>query len=97
MKMLAEPTGEIGTPLELQDRVAKKGSGRVIPIHPDLHAALVRRKAPASTDVFKQNIKIAAAFERYTALRYRREDLQMMRRFKTAARRAKTKWHFSSN
>jgi len=26
-------------PLELQDRVAKKGSGQVIPVHPDLHAA----------------------------------------------------------
>lgn len=40
--MLVEPTGEIGTSLELQNRVAKKGSGRVIPIHPDLHAALVK-------------------------------------------------------
>ena len=40
--MLAEPTGEIGTSLELQDCVAKKGSGRVIPIHPELHAALVK-------------------------------------------------------
>lgn len=40
--MLLEPTGEIGTSLELQDRVAKKGSGRVIPVHPDLHMALVK-------------------------------------------------------
>jgi integrase/recombinase XerD len=40
--MLVEPTGLIGTCLELQDRVAKKGSGRVIPIHPDLHAALIK-------------------------------------------------------
>ena len=40
--MLVEPTGEIGTSLELQDRVAKKGSGRVIPVHPELHAALVK-------------------------------------------------------
>jgi integrase/recombinase XerD len=40
--MLLDPTGEIGTSLELQDRVAKKGSGRVIPVHPDLHAALVK-------------------------------------------------------
>jgi integrase len=40
--MVAEPTGEVGTSIELQDRAAKKGSGRVIPIHPDLHAALVR-------------------------------------------------------
>ena len=40
--MALEPTGEVGTSIELQDRVAKKGSGRVIPIHPDLHAALVK-------------------------------------------------------
>ena len=39
--MLVEPTGRVGMSLELQDCVAKKGSGRVIPIHPDLHAALV--------------------------------------------------------
>jgi integrase len=40
--MLAEPTGEIGTSLELLDSAAKKGVGRVIPIHPDLHAALIK-------------------------------------------------------
>jgi hypothetical protein len=40
--MLAEPTGEIGKSLELQDRASKKGSGQVIPIHPDLHAGLVK-------------------------------------------------------
>ena len=40
--MLTEPTGEIGWSLELQDRAAKKGSGRVIPVHPELHAALVK-------------------------------------------------------
>jgi integrase len=40
--MLLEPTGEIGMSLELQDQIAKKGSGRVIPIHPDLRAALAR-------------------------------------------------------
>ena len=40
--MLAEPTGQVGMSIELQDCVAKKGSGRVIPIHPDLHAALVK-------------------------------------------------------
>ena len=39
--MVIEPTGEVGSSMELQDRVAKKGSGRVIPIHPDLQAALV--------------------------------------------------------
>jgi integrase len=40
--MLVEPSGEIGKSLELQSRIAKKGSGRVIPIHPDLHAALLK-------------------------------------------------------
>jgi integrase len=40
--MVSEPTGEIGGSLELQDQIAKKGSGRVLPIHPDLHVALVR-------------------------------------------------------
>lgn len=38
--MVIEPTGAVGISMELQDRVAKKGSGRVIPIHPDLHATL---------------------------------------------------------
>jgi len=28
--------------MELQDCIAKKGSGRVIPIHPELHEALVK-------------------------------------------------------
>ncbi len=47
-QMVIDPTGEIGSSLELHDRVAKKGSGRVIPIHSDLHAALVNlvRLAP---------------------------------------------------
>jgi integrase/recombinase XerD len=40
--MVVDPTGEIATTLELQDRVAKKGSGRVIPIHRELREALVR-------------------------------------------------------
>ena len=39
--MVLEPTGEIANSLELQNRAAKKGRGRVIPIHPDLHAALI--------------------------------------------------------
>jgi integrase/recombinase XerD len=40
--MVVDPTGEIAITLELQDRVAKKGSGRVIPIHRELREALVR-------------------------------------------------------
>src|SRR6476660_2377696 len=38
--MVTDPTGAIGTVLELPDRVAKKGSGRVIPVHEDLRTAL---------------------------------------------------------
>ncbi len=41
-RMVIEPSGEIGMSLELQNQIAKKGSGRVIPIHPNLHAALVK-------------------------------------------------------
>jgi integrase len=40
--MVADPTGEVGRSMELQDCIAKKGSGRVIPIHPELHEALVK-------------------------------------------------------
>ena len=38
--MLTDPTGDIGTVLELPDRAAKKGSGRVIPLHEEVRAAL---------------------------------------------------------
>jgi integrase len=34
--MVVDPMGEIATTLELRDSVAKKGSGRVIPIHSGL-------------------------------------------------------------
>ena len=44
-EMVVDPMGEIATTLELQDRVAKKGSGRVIPIHPDLREALVQLRS----------------------------------------------------
>jgi integrase len=39
--MVVGPTGEIGGAIELRDTAAKKGSGRLIPIHPELRAALV--------------------------------------------------------
>jgi integrase len=38
--MITGPTGDIGTVLELPDSAAKKGSGRVIPLHEDLRTAL---------------------------------------------------------
>jgi integrase len=39
--MVLGPTGQISGIIELHDRAAKKCSGRVIPIHPDLRDALV--------------------------------------------------------
>ena len=38
--MVLDPTGEIGTVIELRDAAAKNGSGRLIPVHPDLRHAL---------------------------------------------------------
>jgi integrase len=38
--MVLDPTGDIGGVIELRDCAAKKGSGRLIPIHPSLRAAL---------------------------------------------------------
>jgi len=38
--MVTDATGEIGTVIALEDRAAKKKSGRVIPVHPDLANAL---------------------------------------------------------
>jgi integrase len=38
--MVLDPTGEVGQAVELHDCVAKKNSGRRIPIHPDLQTAL---------------------------------------------------------
>jgi hypothetical protein len=37
--MVTDPIGAISTVLELPDRAAKKGSGRVIPLHEDLRTA----------------------------------------------------------
>ena len=39
--MVVGRSGEIGNSLELHDRIAKKSSGRVIPLH-HLHSALVK-------------------------------------------------------
>jgi integrase/recombinase XerD len=38
--MVVEPNGAISTAIELRDAIAKKRSGRLIPLHPDLRAAL---------------------------------------------------------
>jgi integrase len=48
--MVVGPTGQIGGLLELRDNAAKKGSGRCIPMHPDLRSGLadLRRVAAQS-------------------------------------------------
>jgi integrase/recombinase XerD len=38
--MVLDPRGEVGTVIELRDQAAKKRSGRLIPIHGELRAAL---------------------------------------------------------
>jgi integrase len=38
--MVLDPTGYIGAVIELRDHAAKNGSGRLIPVHPDLCHAL---------------------------------------------------------
>jgi integrase len=49
--MVLSPSGEINGVMELRDSAAKKRSGRVIPIHPDLRAALVAwRRASAKSE-----------------------------------------------
>lgn len=49
--MVLGPTGEISTTLELHDRIAKRGSGRIIPLHLDLREALadLRKEQPGAT------------------------------------------------
>jgi integrase len=48
--MVVDPAGEIGSVIELHDHAAKNRSGRRIPLHPDLRAALIawRTKTGAS-------------------------------------------------
>jgi integrase len=39
--MVLGPSGEVGATLELQDRIAKRGGGRSVPLHADLRQALI--------------------------------------------------------
>ena len=48
--MVTDPTGAISTVLELPDRAAKMGSGRVIPLHEDLRTALAAWRAATHSD-----------------------------------------------
>ncbi|MGC1654922.1 MAG: site-specific integrase, partial [Candidatus Sulfotelmatobacter sp.] len=38
--MVLDPTGDIGSVIELRDAAAKNGGGRLIPMHPDLRLTL---------------------------------------------------------
>lgn len=46
--MVLDPSGEIAPVIELRDHAAKKKSGRLIPLHPDLRAALGRWRVLSS-------------------------------------------------
>lgn len=39
--MVLDPSGEVGGTLDLQDRIAKKGGGRSVPLHTDLRQSLI--------------------------------------------------------
>jgi integrase len=40
--MVLNATGRVGEAIEVRDCIAKKGSGRTVPLHPELRAALTR-------------------------------------------------------
>jgi integrase len=49
--MVLGPTGQISGVIELRDSAAKKGSGRAIPVHPELRAAFIAwRKVSARSE-----------------------------------------------
>jgi integrase/recombinase XerD len=45
--MVLTPAGEINTIIELRDQAAKMGSGRIVPVHPDLREALIAHQKEA--------------------------------------------------
>jgi integrase len=46
--MILDPSGEVGATIELQDRIAKKGGGRSVPLHADLRQALIDARGTCS-------------------------------------------------
>jgi integrase len=73
--MVVDPTGEIATTLELRDHVAKKGSGRVIPVHSDLREALMHVKSPSefvelSTELAANRHRIGCSATRVVVARF---------------------------
>lgn len=43
--MVTDPIGAVATKIELPDRAAKKGSGRIVPLHDDLRQTLIKLRA----------------------------------------------------
>jgi integrase/recombinase XerD len=48
--MVLDPTGNIGSVIELRDAAAKNGSGRLIPVHPDLRPVLASYRSLSPGD-----------------------------------------------
>ena len=48
--MVTDPVGDIGPVIALEDRIAKKKSGRVIPLHSDLRNALATLQKMTGVD-----------------------------------------------
>ena len=65
--MVVGPTGEIGGIIELRDYAAKKRSGRVIPIHPDLGAALADLRRIAAPSEFVREHQADTKFSEHEA------------------------------
>src|ERR1700730_2200897 len=42
--MVLDPSGEVAAAIELQDKIAKKRSGRSIPLHPNIRKALIEAR-----------------------------------------------------
>ena len=68
--MVLDPTGDIGSVIELRDAAAKNGSGRLIPVHPDLRQALTayRGLVPAADRSFDQSAAVAHDAAKYRCL-----------------------------
>jgi integrase len=47
--MVLDPSGAIGSVIEVRDAVAKNGGGRLIPVHPDLRQALAAYRRVSHT------------------------------------------------
>ena len=58
--MVLDPTGNIGSVIELRDFAAKNGSGRLIPMHTDLRRALAayRHLHPAADPSFDPSVVV---------------------------------------